>query len=137
MYAVIFSFQIVLLLAPLLSVFTPLEFMELRMPRSWLLELPYLVWEDHLVPHLSLSEVLLCSSLNSSFYELFHNAVTLNQEVQLSTSVSKLASILKTWPNMTRIHYKPFFHMNTPYIENVWTTKHYNKESDIIEESSL
>ncbi|RLO09236.1 hypothetical protein DYB28_004556, partial [Aphanomyces astaci] len=98
------------------------------------MDLPPLVWDAHLVPLLSLSEVMSISTLNRSFHKLMHHAVTLYHPVDINAPVDELEAITDAWTNLKAITYKPFIRSDEPYNnESIYHLPHRQQHDNIDE----
>ncbi|POM81371.1 Hypothetical protein PHPALM_669 [Phytophthora palmivora] len=69
--------------------------------------MPIELWDDQLVPFLTLNEAVAMAELSSYFYDVVHENVQLRAEASLVCTVQELLRVLSKWHNLRNVAFQP------------------------------
>ncbi|RLN95322.1 hypothetical protein BBJ28_00008167 [Nothophytophthora sp. Chile5] len=71
------------------------------------LTMPVELWDQHLMPFLTLNEAVALAELSQFFYQVVHERVQLRAEASLACSVPSLLRVLHKWRNLRNVAFQP------------------------------
>ncbi|POM59978.1 hypothetical protein PHPALM_31216 [Phytophthora palmivora] len=69
--------------------------------------MPIELWDEQLVPFLTLNEAVALAELSSYFYDVVHEHVQLRAEASLVCTVQELLRVLSKWRNLRNVAFQP------------------------------
>ncbi|KAF4316192.1 hypothetical protein BBO99_00008816 [Phytophthora kernoviae] len=69
--------------------------------------MPIELWNEHLIPFLTLNEAVALAELSRYFYDVVHKSIQIQTEASLVCSVSELQRVLDKWRNLRNVAFQP------------------------------
>ncbi|KAE9171731.1 hypothetical protein PF004_g27471, partial [Phytophthora fragariae] len=69
--------------------------------------MPTELWDEHLIPFLTLNEAVALAELSHFFYDVVHEHIQLRAEASLVCTVPELLHVLSKWRNLRNVAFQP------------------------------
>ncbi|KAG6972871.1 hypothetical protein JG688_00003761 [Phytophthora aleatoria] len=88
--------------------------------------MPIELWDEHLIPFLTLNEAVALAELSRFFYDVVHEHVQLRAEASLVCTVPELLRVLSKWQNLRDVAFQP---VGDPKSGRLHENIHYNVDA--------